>query len=106
MKTISPAFNALRAAAQESKADVVKTNLTALSPAFAQAEAILGNLRHSAAAEAREASTLVGSIETALSSGNWDAVKSSADALNRTCQSCHTAYRERQDDGTFRLKAR
>ena len=106
MKTISPAFNALRAAAQESKADVVKTSLTALVPAFAQAEAILGDLRHAAVPQAREASTHVGSIEAALASGNWDAVKSSADALNRTCQSCHTAHRERQDDGTFRLKAR
>ena len=106
MKTISPAFNALRTAAQESRADVVKTNLASLTPAFAQAEAILGDLRHTAGAQAREARTHVAAMETALASGNWGAVKSSADALNQTCQSCHTAYRERQDDGTFRLKAR
>ena len=105
MKTISPAFNALRTAAQESRADVVKTNLAALSSAFAQAEKTLGDLGHNAAAGAREASTQVAAMETALSAGNWDAVKTSAAALNQTCASCHAAYRERQDDGTYRIKA-
>ena len=104
MKTISPAFNALRTAAQESNADVVKTNLAAMVPAFAQAESVLGDLRHAAAAQARDARAQVASLETALAAGNWDAVKSSAAALNQTCQSCHAAHRERQDDGTFRIK--
>ena len=104
MKTISPAFNALRTAAQESKADEVKTNLAAIASAFAQAETLLGDLRHAAAAQARDARAQVASIETALAAGNWDAVKSSAAALNQACQSCHAAHRERQDDGTFRIK--
>jgi cytochrome c556 len=104
MKTISPAFNALRTAAQGSKADEVKTNLAVIAPAFAQAESVLGDLRHAAAAQATEARAQVASIETALTAGNWDAVKSSAAALNQTCQSCHAAHREPQDDGTFRIK--
>lgn len=104
MKTISPAFNALRTAAQDSKADIVKMNLAEIGPAFAQAESVLRNLRHAAVAHARDARTQVASIETALAAGNWDAVKSSAAALNQTCQSCHTAFRERQDDGTYRIK--
>ncbi len=106
MKTIAPAFAALRAAAQESKADVVKTNLAAMTSAFAQTESVLGELKHAALAPARDARTQVTSIETALQAGNWEAVQSSAAALNQTCQSCHTAFRERQDDGTFRIKAR
>jgi len=106
MKTISPAFTALRAAAQESKADVVKTNLAAIGSAFAQTETVLGELKHAALAPARDARTHITSIETALQAGNWEAVQSSAAALNQTCQSCHTAFRERQDDGTFRIKAR
>src|SRR5215204_962402 len=48
MKTISPAFNALRTAAQESQADIVTANLAEIGPAFAQAESVLGNLRHAA----------------------------------------------------------
>ena len=104
MKTISPAFNALRAAAQESKADIVTTNLKEIGLAFAQAESVLGNLRHAAVTQVRDARAQVASIETALAAGNWDAVKSSAAALNQTCQSCHAAHRERQDDGTYRIK--
>ena len=104
MKTISPAFNALRAAAQESKADTVTKHLAEIGPAFAQAEAVLGNLRHAAVTQVRYARTQVAPIETALAAGNWDAVKSSAAALNQTCQSCHTAHRDRQDDGTYRIK--
>ena len=79
-------------------------NLAEIGPAFAQAESVLGNLRHAAVTQVRDARTQVASIETALAVGNWDAVKSSAAALNETCQSCHTAHRERQDDGTYRIK--
>jgi hypothetical protein len=104
MKTISPAFTALRAAAQDAKADVVKANIAALAPAFAHTESVLTDLRHAAAPRAREAAAQVTSIENALAAGNWDEVKSSANALNQTCQSCHTAHRERQDDGTYRIK--
>jgi hypothetical protein len=106
MKTIAPAFNALRTAAQESNVDIVTTNLAEIGPAFAQAESVLGNLRHAAVAQVRDARTQVAAIETALAAGNWDAVTSSAAALNQTCQSCHAAHRERQDDGTYRLMAR
>jgi hypothetical protein len=106
MKTISPAFNALRTAAQESKTDLVKEQIALLTPAFAQTESIFGDVKHAnGASRAREATTQVAAIETALAAGNWEAVKSSANALNTTCQSCHTAYRERQDDGTFRMKS-
>lgn len=104
MKTISPAFTALRAAAQDAKADAVKTNIGALGPAFAQTESILEGLRHVAAPRAREAAAQVASIENALAAGNWDEVKSSATALNQACQNCHASYRERQDDGTYRIK--
>ena len=104
MKTISPAFNALRTAAQESNADIVKKSLSEIAPAFAQAESVLGNLRHAAAGQASDARTQVASIETALTAGRWDVVKSEAAALNQTCQSCHAAHRERQDDGTFRIR--
>jgi len=40
MKTINPAFAALRTGADESKADVVTQSLAQLRPAFTQTEAI------------------------------------------------------------------
>jgi hypothetical protein len=106
MKTINPAFAALRAAVQESKADGVTENLAALKPAFTQAETIWDDLGQSAAADwARDAQAHTASIERAAAAGNWEAARASAGALNQVCQSCHGVYRDRLDDGTFRIRA-
>jgi hypothetical protein len=106
MKMVSPAFTAMRTAAQDSKADAVVENATKLKPAFAQVAATFEGLgQRAAAARAHEAGAQVASIQDAAAGGNWEAAKTSAAALNQTCQSCHAAYRERQDDGTFRFKA-
>jgi hypothetical protein len=105
MKTISPAFTALRTAAQESKTDVVIENAAKLQAAFSETEAIWMSLSVGPAVKmSLDARGQAASIATAVAAGNWDDVKTSAAALNQTCQSCHAAHRERQDDGTFRLK--
>jgi len=106
MKIVSPASTALRAATQDSKADVVAENVAKLKPAFAQIAATFDGLgQRAAAVRAREAAAQVIAIESAVASGNWEAATASAAALSQTCQSCHAAYRERQDDGTYRFKA-
>jgi hypothetical protein len=35
---------------------------------------------------------------------DWEAIKASTAVLNQACQNCHAVYRERVDDGTFRIK--
>lgn len=106
MKTINPAFAALRAAVQESKPAGVTENLAALKPAFTQAETIWDDLGQSAAADwVRDAIAHSASIERAAATGNWEAAKASAGALNTVCQNCHGVYRDRLDDGTFRIRA-
>ncbi|MEP7309213.1 MAG: hypothetical protein ABJA98_27230 [Acidobacteriota bacterium] len=106
MKTINPVFAALRTAAQESKLDGITQNAAKLKPAFTQTETIWDDLGQSAAAEwAREARAHTAAIEGAASAGDWEAVKNSAGALNQLCQNCHGAYRDRLEDGTFRIKA-
>ena len=106
MKTINPVFAALRTGVQESKLDVVTQNAAKLKPAFTQTEAIWDDLGQSAAAEwAREARAHTIALEGAAAAGNWEAVKTSAGALNQLCQNCHGAYRDRLEDGTFRIKA-
>ena len=54
------------------------------------------------ATDARAMSEL---INGAVATGKWDDVKSSAGTLGQQCQSCHGTYRERFDDGSFRIKA-
>jgi hypothetical protein len=105
MKTISPAATALRTAVDESKADVVAQNVAKLGPAFSEIETIWEDLGQVAAAEwAREARGHAASIQRDAAAGNWDAVKKSAAALTTVCGTCHGVYRERQEDGTFRIK--
>jgi cytochrome c556 len=106
MKTIAPAFAALRTAADAAKVAEVSQNTAKLVPAFSQTEAIWDGLGQSPAAQwARDARAHAAAIDRAAAAGNWDAVKTSAAELNQTCQNCHGAYRERTDDGTFRFKA-
>jgi cytochrome c556 len=108
MKTIGPAFTALRTAADAKANDspaIVTQNAAKLLPAFTQTEKAWDDLGQSAAAEwARTARDHAVAIEKAAGAGDWDAVKTSYMALNTLCQNCHGSYRERQEDGTFRLK--
>ena len=105
MKAINPAFAALRTAVQDSRLEGVTQNVATLKPAFSQAETAWDDLGQTAAADwARDALAHTVSIESAAAAGNWEAVKNSALALNQVCQTCHAIYRERLEDGTFRIK--
>jgi hypothetical protein len=105
MKAISPAFAALRTAADESKADAVAQSLAQLKPAFTQTEAIWDDLGQSSAGQwAREALDHAAAMERGVTAGDWGAVKTSATKLNQLCQNCHGTFREREEDGTFRIK--
>jgi hypothetical protein len=106
MKVISPAFTALRAAADESKADAVKESLAKLRPAFSKTETIWDDVGQSSAGQfARDAQEYAASIEHDAAAGNWDKVKFTAGKLNQVCTNCHGTFRDRADDGSFRMKA-
>ena len=106
MKTINPAFAALKAAADESKADVVAQNAAKLKPAFTRTETIWDDVGQSSAGQwARDAQDYIASIEHDAAAGDWDRAKFAANKLNQVCGSCHATFRDRADDGTFRMKA-
>jgi hypothetical protein len=106
MKTISPAFTALRAAADASKSDAVAENAAKLKPAFLQTETIWDNVGQTSAGQwARDAQDFIASIERDAAAGKWDNVKFTAGKLNQVCASCHGTFRDRLDDGTYRMKA-
>jgi hypothetical protein len=106
MKTISPAFTALRAGADESKADVVTQGVSKLQPALSRAETIWDDLGQGSASQwARDAQDQASAIQQAAAAGKWDAAKYAATKLNQLCTNCHNAFRDRSDDGSFRFKA-
>lgn len=106
MKRIGPAFNTLRTAAGASDAAAATESTKILKAAFADAEVFW---KGRAAADAtdwnRTARAHVTVLEKALSGGKWDQVKTSLADINRMCTTCHSAYRERLEDGTYRVKS-
>jgi hypothetical protein len=106
MKRIAPALAAAQTAAKDSNADEVAESVATLKIAFEQTEAVWDDLGQAAAAEwARVARDSADALGRRARSGNWDGAKTAAGALNRVCESCHTAYRERMEDGSFRIRA-
>ena len=105
MKQVSPAFAALRQAADGSDAAAAKTRTTELAKLFADTQAFFKTRNNAdAIGWAGDAAKAVTTIEAAVTAGKWDDAKAGATALNGVCGQCHTAYRERADDGTFRVK--
>ncbi|HEX6324318.1 MAG TPA: hypothetical protein VFZ36_11375 [Vicinamibacterales bacterium] len=105
MKRVGPAFNELRAAAAASNAAEVAERAKALRAAFAEAEAFWKARKTADAITwTRTARTQLTALERAGSAGWWEQVKTSIADVNRTCSTCHTAYRERLEDGTYRVK--
>jgi soluble cytochrome b562 len=105
MKKVGPAAAALRTAVDGSKADVTSQNLAVLKQAFAQTESFWKSKNVPEAAKiAQTARGHVDAVEKAAAAGDWDAAKKSAASLQQTCGACHNTYRERFDDGSFRMK--
>jgi cytochrome c556 len=105
MKRVAPAFAALRQAADGSNADGARQNAVILKQAFTETEAFWkAKSKADAAKWAQGARVQAESIERDAATGKWDEVKASAGTLGQQCQGCHTTYRERFDDGSYRIK--
>jgi cytochrome c556 len=105
MKQVGTANAALRKGVEGSDVKLATENAVILRQAFAQTESFWKDRRRSDAAMwAADARKLSDSIHKAAVTGRWDEVKTSAATLGKACQTCHTAYRERYDDGSFRIK--
>ena len=104
MKKVQPAFAAVRTAVTETNGEAVKAQAVILKQAFADTEAFF-KLREKADAQkwAAEARMHAAALE-ASSAGKWDDAKAAVSALQQSCSSCHAVYRERQDDGSYRIR--
>lgn len=105
MKQVGTTFTAFRNGLESPDAAQAKEQVAILKKSFGEAEAFW-KARGTADATgwAGDALKLATSMEQAVAASKWDDVKSSATNLAQVCQTCHTAHRERLDDGTFRIK--
>ena len=105
MKQVSPGFTALRASLDSSTTTTALEKAKELKGYFGEVQAVFTkrNLAD-AVGWAGDAQKLADQIGMAASAGKWDDAKTAATTLNGLCGQCHTARRERMDDGTYRIK--
>ena len=104
MKQVAPAFAALRSGIDASNAEAATKNAAVLKQAFTDTEVFWKPKKAEPTQWAHDARLKVESIQAAISAGKWDEAKASAGTLGQACATCHGAYRERFDDGSFRIK--
>jgi hypothetical protein len=105
MLKLPPAQAALRKALDGKDLNLVKEQATILKTAFTDIETFWKAKGNTEAMNiATEGKKHSDGILMNLNLGNLDAAKTSITPLGGTCASCHGKFRERMDDGTFRIK--
>ncbi|MFP5378909.1 MAG: hypothetical protein ACLGHP_04045, partial [Vicinamibacteria bacterium] len=105
MKAIGPANGAFRKGMAASNAELTAKNLAIIRDAFDETERFFRSQRMREPQRwAEDARKVTEGMQKAVAAGNWTAVKAGAENLGKACANCHTPYRDRYDDGTFRLK--
>lgn len=105
MKQIGPAYNTLRQAVTAANAADVAAQSAALKGLFAQTVPFWkAKARPDALQWVDDAQKTAGAIELAAGKKDWDEIKTTVPKLQQICGSCHTQYRERLDDGSYRYK--
>ena len=106
MLAINPASAELRNLVAAPDAARIKEQTAILKKAFTEVEAFFkGKGTTEAAGWAAEAVKIVSNIEASAAAGKLEELKSAAPQLQALCAQCHGVYRERQDDGSFRIKS-
>jgi cytochrome c556 len=105
MTKLPAAQGAVRKTLDSKDAAGAKEQATILKDSFTQIEAFFKAKNNAEATKwAAEGKHHADAILVNLGLNNIDAAKTSITPLGATCASCHGKYRERMDDGTFRLK--
>ena len=105
MKAINSAFLAMRGGLDKPDAAQLKEQIAALKKGFTDTEAFFKTKAIADAAKwSSEALQMVSTMEQAAGASKWDDLKTPVGSLQQTCTACHTARRERMEDGTYRLK--
>jgi cytochrome c556 len=105
MKQVGPANTALRTDIEKMDVKLAKEHAAVLKQAFTQTDAFWKSKGKTDALQwSSEARKHAEALDLAATGGNWDGVKASAGTLGQQCGACHGVYRERLEDGSYRLK--
>jgi hypothetical protein len=105
MTKLPPAQGAVRKSLDSKDMAGAKEQATILKDSFTQIEAFFKTKNNQEAMKwAGEGKSHADAILVNLGLNNIEAAKTSVTPLGGTCASCHGKYRDRMEDGTFRLK--
>jgi hypothetical protein len=105
MTKLPPAQAALRKAMDGKDLNLVKEQAAIIKTAFTETEAFWKAKGNTEAMNiAAEGKKHADAILINLGLGSMEAAKTSITPLGATCASCHGKFRDRMDDGTFRIK--
>jgi hypothetical protein len=105
MTTISPTFNNVRGGLDAPNAEQLKEQTATLRTSFNDAVAFFKEQKMpEAQGLADQALKFATAMETAAAASKWEDLKTAVNGLAPLCQTCHTAHRERLDDGSYRVK--
>lgn len=105
MKRINPAFGAVRQAVTATGGEKAREHAAVLRQGFAETEAFWKKRDKTDAVKwAAEARAHADSLDRALAEENWDDAKAAVTGLQQVCSACHGAYRQRLDDGSYRIR--
>jgi cytochrome c556 len=105
MKIINSASANVRGGLEKPDPAQMKEQVAALKKAFAEVETLFKSGGPAGATKlASEALTHVTAMEQATGAAKWDEVKAAAGNLQTMCAGCHGQFRDRMDDGTYRIR--
>jgi hypothetical protein len=106
MRGLPAASGEMRKGADASNAEMATKNVATLTAAFTEVETFMKKRgRTDAVKWAADARNNVLLVEKSAKSGQWDVAKIAAASVAGSCGTCHTPYRERLEDNSFRFKA-
>jgi cytochrome c556 len=104
MKQLPPALAALRTGIDSSNVEAATKNAAVLKQGFTDTEAFWKPKKAEPTQWAHDARVKVEGIQASIAAGKWEEAKTAAGTLQQACGTCHNTYRERFDDGSFRIK--
>ena len=106
MLTIDGGVKALAAGLDAPNAEQLKGTIAGMKKAYTDVEAFFkGRNTEDAMKWAGDSLKIVTDMESGLAAGKLEVVKAGTTSVRAICAQCHGAHRERQDDGTFRIKS-
>ena len=106
MLTIDNGVKALAAGLDQPNAAQLKDTIAGMKKAYTDVEAFFkGRNTADAIKWAGDSLKLVTDMEAGLATGKLEVLKANTTSVRAICAQCHGAYRERLEDGTFRIRS-